>query len=323
MGIEFRNPESQAACAPKEFELWGGRLSLAPGSHYRHDKGIRSPIFVARTTLSGPATFYRSADMVRKFERDLIIATFLESGTIIHKTALERSVRGPAILLWKSGGGYHACMEPDAQRPMVNYQALIPPHMLAALVHPRQLQNIAIPVTAGPGQFAADILRNLFHHGPQIDPKRIDRLLEIFIALLVDCAGSRLETQATHSSMEKYFTRINEYIDRNINGELLTADHIAGQFRISSRYLSLILNHHGTTLSTLINNKRLQLAHTLLRSGRGYRTTEIAALCGFRSLPHFHRLFKAHFGLTPLGLMRDQPSGAPPQPSPPQPPPIA
>jgi AraC-like DNA-binding protein len=60
----------------------------------------------------------------------------------------------------------------------------------------------------------------------------------------------------------------------------------------------------GFQVTEYLLTKRILQAKGLLEQGDG-SISSIAEKCGFRSLSHFHRMFKRHIGLTP-GQFRER-----------------
>jgi AraC-like DNA-binding protein len=73
---------------------------------------------------------------------------------------------------------------------------------------------------------------------------------------------------------------------------------------VSPRQLSRILSGGGYTLPVLLLELRLELAMRVLLSERGQqmKISDVATYCGFSSLPHFSRAFRAHYGFSPSSV---------------------
>ena len=69
-----------------------------------------------------------------------------------------------------------------------------------------------------------------------------------------------------------------------------------------SRTMRLIT---GMSPTIYIHNLRMELAATLMTT-TSMSVTEVADLCGFGNLSHFHRCFQKHFGVTPLKYRRSE-----------------
>lgn len=93
--------------------------------------------------------------------------------------------------------------------------------------------------------------------------------------------------------------QVIEHMDAHFTDPTLTNSRLAALLGISEVYFrKLFLTHFGITPKQYILNLRIQKAKQLL-TDTPYTVTAISELCGFGSLYHFCRAFKAKTGLTP------------------------
>ncbi|HEX7822535.1 MAG TPA: AraC family transcriptional regulator [Sphingobium sp.] len=90
--------------------------------------------------------------------------------------------------------------------------------------------------------------------------------------------------------------RLLKIITANAGQEGFSPREAAVQLKCSLRTVHQTCSDHGTTFNKLLIDARLNLAAYLLASS-DERISEIAYSCGFASLSHFCRMFKAHFGV--------------------------
>jgi AraC-like DNA-binding protein len=76
---------------------------------------------------------------------------------------------------------------------------------------------------------------------------------------------------------------------------------IAARHRVSPRYVGMLFEGEGTTLTAFVREERLKRARSMLLSPRfvGRRIAEIAYEVGFNDLSYFNRSFRRHFGHAP------------------------
>jgi transcriptional regulator GlxA family with amidase domain len=92
-------------------------------------------------------------------------------------------------------------------------------------------------------------------------------------------------------------------IDRRLASSRLNPDYLADVLGVSRRTLYAAFEADGRSVASTIRHARLERARSLL-SRADHATmsvTDVAAGCGFTSLAHFSRLFRAEFGSTPSG----------------------
>ncbi|WP_224548906.1 AraC family transcriptional regulator [Mesorhizobium sp. CA16] len=81
----------------------------------------------------------------------------------------------------------------------------------------------------------------------------------------------------------------------------ISAQGIAKELRLSTRYIHDILQETGISFSERVLELRLQSAHKMLaqRHKDGMRVSEIAMMSGFSDVSYFNRCFRRRFGYTP------------------------
>jgi AraC-like DNA-binding protein len=94
--------------------------------------------------------------------------------------------------------------------------------------------------------------------------------------------------------MKEILTYIDDHLDED-----LSLSHLAGQALISSAHFSRVFKQMtGFHLPEYLNAKRMIKARQLLLE-TSHPISYIAFRCGYESVPHFHRIFKSHVGVTP------------------------
>ncbi len=94
---------------------------------------------------------------------------------------------------------------------------------------------------------------------------------------------------------------IKQFIAQHLSLQSLSAAVIAAHFGLTPRYIHMLFEAEGVTLSSFVAEQRLELAKDMLRSrGSDHMSiSEIAFASGFSDLSHFNRSFRRRFGATP------------------------
>jgi AraC-like DNA-binding protein len=94
------------------------------------------------------------------------------------------------------------------------------------------------------------------------------------------------------------------YIAEHFDDPQLTVEAVARQQGVSARYLQRLMESAGRSFTTVVNELRLQKAHTALTAETPDKRSilNIALEAGFSNLSYFNRLFRARFGDTPGGV---------------------
>jgi len=109
--------------------------------------------------------------------------------------------------------------------------------------------------------------------------------------------------------------RLLEWIGAHYMDPDLTVEIAARQVGVASRRIPSLLRDAGRgAFPAFVNGLRIAQAKRLLRE-TDRTVSEIAAAVGVSSVPHFHRLFKAEAGMTPLEW-RSRPEASATDPSP-------
>jgi AraC-like DNA-binding protein len=79
---------------------------------------------------------------------------------------------------------------------------------------------------------------------------------------------------------------------------------IAGNHRVSTRYIQHLFALSGESFSSFVLEQRLLSAHRLLRDpkNKSSKISYIAAAVGFSDISYFNRAFRARFGATPTDI---------------------
>lgn len=94
------------------------------------------------------------------------------------------------------------------------------------------------------------------------------------------------------------------WLDAHLEQET-SLDALAAEFGLSRSLLTRVFRRHtGTSVVHYVNARRLEKAAALLTGAQPSSITEAAFESGFANLSHFHRRFKAAFGLTPAEFRR-------------------
>jgi AraC-like DNA-binding protein len=139
-------------------------------------------------------------------------------------------------------------------------------------------------------------------HQPALSTQQLNWSL-VSLILALHASESRLETGLRQASNRdnKYqhkMQQVASWIDSHLH-ENLSLDHAAAEFGLSRSLFSREFNRHtGMSFVEHCNTRRIEKA-ALVLSTTDLNITEVAFGSGFSNLSHFHRQFKANYGLTP------------------------
>jgi AraC-like DNA-binding protein len=90
-------------------------------------------------------------------------------------------------------------------------------------------------------------------------------------------------------------------LGRSYADPALSAETIAQELRVSSRYVHLLLQESGQGFGERVLELRLAAALRLLTRDPPSRVGEAAYAVGFSDLSYFNRCFRRRYGVTPTG----------------------
>ncbi|MEI2805625.1 GlxA family transcriptional regulator [Albidovulum sp.] len=154
-------------------------------------------------------------------------------------------------------------------------------------------------ITAAGGTAAADLMLHLIAagHGPDLATAVADQM--VYNAVREASAEQRVSLQSRHGTRNPHLMRAVALVRQNIE-DPLSPGRIAGALAISTRQLErLFLRHLGTSPKRFIIETRLMRARNLLVQ-TDQSITEVAVACGFTTPSHFSKVYRAHFGVSPV-----------------------
>ncbi len=154
-------------------------------------------------------------------------------------------------------------------------------------------------ITASGGTAAADLMLHLIGraHGADLATEVADQM--VYNAVREGSAAQRVSLQSRHGMRNAHLMRAIALMEDHIE-EPLSPSLIAEDLGISTRQLERLFGKYlNSTPKHYFMEMRLNRARNLLLQTE-QSITEIAMACGFRSTSHFSKVFRAHFGKSPV-----------------------
>ncbi len=131
-------------------------------------------------------------------------------------------------------------------------------------------------------------------------------LLSLILALHTNASHLQSDQPQVKNRIHKYHHKMQQvtaWIDLHLQ-ENLGLDQAAAEFGLSRSLFSREFQRHtGKSFIEYCNSRRVEKAATVL-STSAMNITDVAFGSGFSNLSHFHRQFKANYGLTPGAFRR-------------------
>lgn len=154
-------------------------------------------------------------------------------------------------------------------------------------------------ITASGGTAAADLMLHLIstQHGHDLATEVADQM--VYNAVREGTAAQRVSLQSRHGMRNLHLVRAIAAMESTIQ-DPTSPSIIAENLGISTRQLERIFGRYlNSTPKHYFMEMRLKRAQNLLVQTEK-SITEIAMACGFRSSSHFSKVFRGHFGKSPL-----------------------
>jgi AraC-like DNA-binding protein len=175
--------------------------------------------------------------------------------------------------------------------------------LLRYIGRPEHVIGVSMSGDSGLSGLASRHLRELWRTSQDfLRHGALPRLIEINLQLLAAAYSAIPEASVEHSHPAAALrTQIVELIERELSDPDLTPASIAGKLGISTGYVHRAFARESSTLCRYILQRRLDgIARALKDPSQAQRSiTEIALDLGFKSLPHFSRVFRERYGMSP------------------------
>jgi AraC-like DNA-binding protein len=131
----------------------------------------------------------------------------------------------------------------------------------------------------------------------------VSSLQNTLIYLIRNCLQGSHDPMTRIDSSVPWIKAAFESIEKNLTAGISLTE-LAKNASVTPAHFSRVFKKlTGLTLIDFITNKRMIKAKGLLQESDA-KILVIAEMCGFESLPHFHRTFKKYVGVTPAEFRR-------------------
>lgn len=154
-------------------------------------------------------------------------------------------------------------------------------------------------ITASGGTAAADLMLHLIaqQHGNDLSVAVADQMC--YNAVREGTAAQRVSLQSRHGMRNEHLARAIAVLEQHLEYPLAPSE-LADLLGISTRQLERLFGKYlNTSPKRYMTEMRLHRARNLIVQTE-QSITEIAMACGFNSTSHFSKVFRNHYGFSPL-----------------------
>ncbi|WP_191089338.1 AraC-like ligand-binding domain-containing protein [Microbacterium radiodurans] len=254
------------------------------------------------TVAAAAHSVHRTESLIRGAAQHYFKFSLIEAGTgMIVQDGRETTLRAGDMTFYDTDRPYSLICEDDTRMSIVMF-----PKDLLALPSDRLARMTATRLgTDSPvGSLVRPYLASLSGQVRDLDAHTARRLSRTAVDMVATLVEEGMGAAASSSAHESLRSRVLGYIDENLASPELSPPAIAAAHYISVRHLHALFNDQGTTVSTVIRNRRLERCYDELIDPRGVdrSVTSIALANGFVDAAHFSRTFRAHYGVPPSGI---------------------
>ncbi len=253
--------------------------------------------------ISDPQNVIRSPRQIAKStEEDFLISFQVSQQGIVRQNGREALLTPGSFAMYDSTQPYTLTFHERFHQLVVQMPKTV---LSRHLMNPEQYTAISISSDSGLGAVLNNFLFSLVAelHNLKQAPQELSENLVTMIAMAFS-SSVMLDQIGDSAIKESLRRRVRHYIDNNLCNPELNNQHIADAQGISIRYLHKLFQDQDETIHTLVMNKRLARARSLLLDNgyRGHSIEKIAYSVGFSSPGHFSRAFKKYYGENPSDI---------------------
>ncbi|MGP3534525.1 helix-turn-helix domain-containing protein [Microbacterium sp. RD1] len=242
---------------------------------------------------------HRTESLIREAPQHYYKFTLVERGTgLIVQGGRETALRTGDMTFYDTDRPYSLLCSDDTRISVVMFpkELLSLPSDLTA-----RLTATRLGADSPVGAIVRPYVASLSSQVGQMPAHPARRLCRGAIDLISTLIEDGLGAQTFASPHGDLMRRVLDFIDENLASADLAPPMIAAAHFISVRHLHALFNDQGTTVSTVIRNRRLERCYDqLIDPGAANRSvTAIALENGFVDAAHFSRTFRSHYGMPP------------------------
>ena len=178
--------------------------------------------------------------------------------------------------------------------------------ILRHIARPEALSTVLMRGNSGPGALVSAYLRDFWSRAQhELSDGLAQRFAEIGLQMAASAyAGLPEALPARSCVLTQHYLRIRAYIEEHLRDPDLTPQSIADELSITRGYMHRMFSGDAESPARYILRRRLEECHRALSDcmQAGRSVTTIAFEHGFNSLPHFCRVFRTRYGITPREL---------------------
>lgn len=300
----------------KNQEYYLGDYSIEAGStiDVRADRKGVGTCSIIRLRSKTRLFFHRSWSHIREDATDVAVLWFVKRGRLCISHQAGHSVaKAGDFAITKSMTPFSIECQTDEDSLHEVLHVIVPTHVLRRFIAQDVRTGFCMSAAGREFSIAERILTDIFEDAGELADHIAQLLVDSALLVLSDAIKDRGICGPVRQSLsDKRLQDVLRFIEIHLSDPKLSIATVAKGCGISPRYLSFLLNLHGTPFSTLVWDKRLKIAKQWLSASKPGEASisEVAYRVGFKSPAHFSRMFKRAFNMSPRQFRAAQPGEA-------------
>lgn len=296
-----RCQEAYRGAARRDYYLGNYWIEPGPVIDVRAEKKTVGACAIVRQRAHTRQSFQREWPHILEDRADVTILWFVRHGDLRVSCEGGDSLAGPGdFLVTRSNEPFAIECHPGAAGVHETLHVVIPADIATGLHGVRT--GLCIPAQGREFAIVQRLLNDIFDDEGDLAAPVCRALLDCVLSVLVEATRShQAPPSARHVPAERRVQDVLLFIERHFTDPNLDLEAVAKGCGISVRYVFHLLKQSGTSFASLVWSKRLEAArHWLLRAESDEAlVAEIGYRVGFKSAPHFNRMFKRTYQVTP------------------------
>ena len=298
----------------KEYYL--GDYSIEAGSviDVRADRKAVGACSIIRLRSKTRLFFRRSWSHIREDATDVTVLWFVKRGSmrVTHQSGCSVAEAGDVIVTKSMTPFFMEC-QTDGEAVHEVLHVIIPTHVMSRFMPHGVRSGFCTSAVGREFTIAERILTDIFEDTGELAEHIAQLLMDSALCVLSDAIKDRDASGPVRQKVaDKRLKDALRFIEIHLSDPKLSITTVANGCGISARYLSFLLKLHGTPFSRLLWRKRLEVASRWLLQSKANEVSiaEIAYRAGFKSPPHFSRMFKQIYKMNPTAYRATAQPGA-------------
>lgn len=305
-----------------DYYLGDYSIETGPVIEVRADKKAVGACSIVRMRARTRQSFRRAWSHIQADEADVTILWFVKRGHLKVSHSSGSSVARPGdLIVTRSNAPFEVECRPDEAGLHEALHVVIPADAVSRFLSQKVITGFCVAAVGRKFRIVERLLIDIFEDDGELPDHISQSLLMCVVSVLNEAIrdggapGGVSESPAERLPKavrlgDVRLRDIQKFIELHFSDPNLTIGAVARGCGISVRYVSYLLQQQGTSFAALIWTKRLEVASRWLQRSqlKDVLVAEIAYRVGFKSAPHFSRMFKRVYKMSP-GEYREKTEG--------------